>query len=67
MLDQRIVPVRLPSQDEVVEASEQAQRRVPVRIGPDDLRGDRIVRVAPTELGIQRRPAVALRGLGFED
>ena len=67
MLGERILPVGLPCQDEVVEAAEQAQRRVPVWVGPDDLGGDRIVCVAPAQLRVQRRPTLALRGLGFED
>jgi hypothetical protein len=54
MLVERIFPVGVARQDEVMQAAEQAQRRIPFRIRPDDLGGDRIVGVAPAELCVQR-------------
>src|SRR5207247_2056829 len=52
---ERIVPGSLAAEDEVVQTSEQAERLVPPRLAADDLLHHRIVRIAPTELGVERR------------
>jgi hypothetical protein len=63
----RVVPRRSAGQNEEVQPAEQPQRRVPGRLVADD-RGDRrIVGIAPAELLVERRPALALPGLLLEN
>ena len=67
VLLERVVPVRATPEHEKVQAAEHAQRRIPLGLGPDDLGRHRIVRVAPKQLCVERRPALALGRLVEED